>query len=66
MSVSFLSKMTTHKFGDAGEVRVSLGVAKHNNGEPSTILIHNVDMALYQAKRKGRNRVETYTHDLNE
>jgi diguanylate cyclase (GGDEF)-like protein/PAS domain S-box-containing protein len=55
-----------HKFGNAGEVRVSLGVAKHNNGEPSTILIHNVDMALYQAKRKGRNRVETYTHDLNE
>ncbi|MDV5082318.1 GGDEF domain-containing protein [Vibrio parahaemolyticus] len=53
-----------HEFGDVGQIKVSIGVTKHNNGEPSTMLIHNVDLALYQAKNKGRNRVETYTYGV--
>ncbi len=47
--------------GDAGEklsLTVSLGVSELREGESLDALILRVDMALYAAKRKGKNRYE--------
>ncbi|MES1944720.1 putative two-component response regulator and GGDEF family protein YeaJ [Salinisphaera sp. PC39] len=38
-------------------VTVSLGVAQHRASEDLTSLIHRADMAMYEAKREGRDRV---------
>ena len=44
---------------DAPQVTISAGVAAHpEDGMTRTELMVNADMALYQAKRLGRNRVE--------
>ena len=41
-----------------GKITVSMGVASFpEDGKDSATLIQNSDQALYQAKRKGRNRV---------
>ena len=40
-----------------GVVTVSLGVGRHRHGESAQELVHRCDVALYQAKRSGRNRV---------
>ncbi len=37
---------------------VSFGVAERRDGEPPDALMHRADMGLYEAKRKGRNRVQ--------
>ncbi|WP_456403039.1 GGDEF domain-containing protein [Persephonella sp.] len=42
------------------EITVSIGVAEYKSGEESSDFIKKVDVALYTAKRKGKNRVETY------
>jgi diguanylate cyclase (GGDEF)-like protein len=48
----------SHDFGlNDQRITVSIGVA-HYNGETSNVLINRADMLLYQAKSKGRNRVE--------
>ena len=39
------------------QVTVSAGVAAHRPGEPMRQLIHRADVALYEAKRRGRNCV---------
>lgn len=45
--------------GRAIEVTVSAGVATHQGeGEVLADLLHRADMALYQAKQNGRNRIE--------
>jgi diguanylate cyclase len=40
-----------------GVVTVSLGVARYREGETPEALLHRCDLALYQAKNSGRNRV---------
>ena len=40
-----------------GTVTVSLGVARYREGESPEQLVHRCDVALYQAKHSGRNRV---------
>jgi len=42
-------------------VSISAGVADHQQGETLEHLIHRADMALYEAKEGGRNRVCTAT-----
>lgn len=47
-----------YDFGLKGQkVTISIGVAQYA-GETSNVLINKADMLLYQAKSKGRNRVE--------
>ncbi|RMQ36417.1 MULTISPECIES: sensor domain-containing diguanylate cyclase [Pseudomonas syringae group genomosp. 2] len=43
---------------NAGSVTISLGVAQLSPGETAASLIQRADKALYQAKRRGRNRVD--------
>ena len=40
-----------------GSITVSIGCAEYQPPEPAGDLMRRVDDALYQAKRKGRNRV---------
>lgn len=47
-------------FSEIGQVTVSIGVAERNKGEEYSSLYSRVDEALYQAKSKGKNRVETF------
>lgn len=49
--------------GDAVETTVSVGVASGRPGTPVDLLIACADVALYRAKRKGRNRVEIAEED---
>jgi two-component system, cell cycle response regulator len=51
----------THSSGTFG-VTISYGVAAFQDGEPRALaeLIEQADKGLYEAKRKGRNRVESY------
>jgi diguanylate cyclase (GGDEF)-like protein len=43
------------------EFSVSIGVAVYpNDGETSDLLLRRADMALYRAKRSGRNQVAQF------
>jgi len=43
---------------DYGKVTISLGVGQHRPSEQPQEILERADKALYQAKEKGRNRVE--------
>ncbi|MXN47317.1 EAL domain-containing protein [Shinella kummerowiae] len=46
-------------------IGASIGIATRNDAEESTEqLLVNADIALYEAKRRGRNRVEAFNDDL--
>lgn len=45
-----------------GKVTISLGVAQYSGNETAEELLDRADKALYQAKDKGRNRVEVSAH----
>lgn len=42
-----------------GTVTASFGVATHRKGELTRDLVKRADVAMYNAKQGGRNRVET-------
>jgi diguanylate cyclase (GGDEF)-like protein len=47
-----------HAFHGQNRITISLGVAQYSFGETKPTFIERADAALYQAKAKGRNRVE--------
>jgi diguanylate cyclase (GGDEF)-like protein len=49
------------------EIGVSIGIATlEDQFQEAAGLLHNADLALYQAKEKGRGRVERFTPDMAE
>jgi len=50
---------------DVGKITVSLGVAEFTGNETAHELIKSADLALYKAKRSGKNRVELYSKNGN-
>lgn len=52
-------KIQLHQFPKVGTLSCSFGVATHRTHENPETFIKRADLALYQAKSKGRNRVET-------
>jgi diguanylate cyclase len=55
-SKRLVNKGTAQHFG---QVTVSIGVAQARSGETAATLLERADVALYEAKRAGRNRVCT-------
>ena len=49
---------------DLGQITVSIGLAEYVAGEPADYLLERADVALYQSKRAGRNRVTTDDESL--
>jgi diguanylate cyclase (GGDEF)-like protein len=45
-------------FEDNGKVTISLGVTEFKENDTEDSLIKRADNAMYEAKKKGRNRVE--------
>jgi polar amino acid transport system substrate-binding protein len=53
-------KIEVHDFGIPVNITCSFGVAQYENEEPLEHFVHRADMALYEAKNTGRNRVVVY------
>ena len=51
--------LASYRFEKVGQVTASFGVAECEKGDDATSLFAGADEALYRAKGKGRNRVET-------
>jgi diguanylate cyclase (GGDEF)-like protein/PAS domain S-box-containing protein len=50
--------IASYKFDNIGRVTVSFGVTEFKEGDTEAIFIKRADDAMYNAKKKGRNRVE--------
>jgi len=58
-AVKLRRAIETAGFGDPGPVTASFGVACYRPGEPLEAVVRRADDALFLAKKRGRNRVET-------
>jgi diguanylate cyclase (GGDEF)-like protein len=54
------SAIATHPFTNGGRT-ASIGIAVHENHEPLDETIKRADLAMYHAKKNGKNRVEVLT-----
>lgn len=52
-------KIEAHRFSDVGKITCSFGVTEFSEGDAVSTLAGRVDDAMYNAKRKGRNRTES-------
>lgn len=52
--------------GVGATVSVSIGIAKTKNGENPKDLLHRADLALYEAKRRGKNQFVLFDDALSE
>lgn len=53
--------------GEEFSITASIGIAQApNDGDRSQLLIQNADVAMYDSKRRGRNGVQLFTHELAE
>ena len=50
----------TKKFSGVSKITASFGVAAFENGITKEMLMHRADVALYEAKKKGKNQVCLY------
>jgi predicted signal transduction protein with EAL and GGDEF domain len=50
--------------GRTASVRASIGIAEHRAGASTGRLLHEADLALYEAKRQGKGRYRRYDRDL--
>ena len=57
---------TVHFAGLDLEVGVSVGVATSVGGQSAEALMQQADIAMYEAKRNGRGRIEAFTGELSE
>jgi diguanylate cyclase (GGDEF)-like protein len=51
------SSVEAHRFDDLPNITVSIGCGNYQPDETASNFIHRVDLALYEAKRNGKNRV---------
>lgn len=51
----------THEFSKLYKVTCSIGVVQYQNENDSDSLIHHADIALYKAKRQGKDKVVFYS-----
>ena len=54
---SILMKLRKHQFVDIGNVTCSAGLTGYTEKMPAKDLLHNADIALYKAKKLGRDQV---------
>jgi diguanylate cyclase (GGDEF)-like protein len=52
--------------GHTVSVMTSIGLAVHHPGESAAQLLEHADLALYRAKRRGRNRIVVFDDELRE
>ncbi len=55
------SRVASHQFQSVGKITISVGVTAFVSGDEPEGLLNRADIALYRAKEKGRNRVESIT-----
>lgn len=56
-------KVQAHEFPVSRPITVSIGLATIEHGETTSEVIHLADMALYDSKHAGRNRVTVYSKE---
>ncbi|MEA3533506.1 EAL domain-containing protein [Rhizobium sp. CC-YZS058] len=66
LAAEILSAMSEPMVFEGQEIRlaVSIGLAHHQQGQPLDQLLVEADLALYEAKRRGRSRAETFSPTL--